>query len=119
MVVLFEFSESPPYCFPRWVCQFTIPPTVHKGSLFSTSSPILVTSCLFDNSHSDRYEVISFTNITFHASLKCASTERALPVTGIAELTVGHHSQCEDRIPVLDGTHDSLSLKWPITTYGS
>ena len=38
--------------------QFIFPPTVHKDSVFSTSSLTLVTSCLFDNSHSDRYEVI-------------------------------------------------------------
>ena len=33
-------------------------PTVHKGSLFSTSSQTPVT-CLFDDSHSERYEVAS------------------------------------------------------------
>ena len=32
---------------------------VYKGSLFTTSSPIL-TSCIFDNSHSNRCEVISW-----------------------------------------------------------
>ena len=37
--------------------QFTFPPTVHKGSLFSTSS-MLVISSLVNNSHSDRDEVI-------------------------------------------------------------
>ena len=34
-----------------------IPPTGHKGSLFSTSLPVLVMSCLFDDSHSDMCEV--------------------------------------------------------------
>ena len=38
--------------------QFTFPSTVHEGSLFSISSPTLI-SCLFDNSHSNRCEVIS------------------------------------------------------------
>ena len=32
---------------------------VNKGSLFPTSLPTLVTSCLFDNSHSDQCEMIS------------------------------------------------------------
>ena len=36
-----------------------IPPTLHKGSLFSTSSQTLVISCLFDYDHSTRYEVKS------------------------------------------------------------
>ena len=31
--------------------QFTFLPAVSEGSLFSTSSPALVLSCLFDNSH--------------------------------------------------------------------
>ena len=35
----------------------SVPPTVNKGSLFSTSSPTLVISCLFDNSHSNRGEI--------------------------------------------------------------
>ena len=30
------------YCFPQWLYHFTVPPTVHKGSNFSTSSPILI-----------------------------------------------------------------------------
>ena len=39
--------------------QFTFPPTVHAGSLFSTSLPALVIGCLFYNNHSDRCEVVS------------------------------------------------------------
>ena len=35
------------------------PPTVHEGSLFSTSSPTFVICCPSDNSHSDRSEEIS------------------------------------------------------------
>ena len=27
------------YCSPQWLYQFTFPPTVYKGSLFSASSP--------------------------------------------------------------------------------
>ena len=39
--------------------QFTFPPAVHKRSLFSTVSLTLVISCLFDDSHPNRCEVIS------------------------------------------------------------
>ena len=45
--------------------QFTFPPTVHKGSLFSTSSSTL-TCYLFDNSHSDRCELISHCGFDLH-----------------------------------------------------
>ena len=43
----------------QFLYQFTFPPTVHEGSLFSTSSPTLLISCLCDNSHSNRCEVVS------------------------------------------------------------
>ena len=39
--------------------QFTFPPTVYEGFLFSTSSPTLVICGSFDGSHSDRQEVTS------------------------------------------------------------
>ena len=35
-----------------------IPPTVHKSSLFSTPSPMLINTYLFDYSHSKESEVI-------------------------------------------------------------
>ena len=37
--------------FSQWIHQFTFPPTVYKGSPFSTSSPTLVICGLFDDSH--------------------------------------------------------------------
>ena len=40
--VHFQFFEEPPHCFPQWLHQSAFPPTVHRGSLFSTSSPALV-----------------------------------------------------------------------------
>ena len=39
----FKFSEEAPFCFPQWTRQFTFPPAVHKGCLFSTPLPTLVT----------------------------------------------------------------------------
>ena len=46
---------------------WTFLPTVHKDSLFFTFSWTLVIACLFDNSHSNRCEVIS------HYGLICIS----------------------------------------------
>ena len=57
--ILNLFKELP-YCFPQWLYQFTFPPTVHEGSLFSTRLPVFVISCLFDKSHSNRCDVISY-----------------------------------------------------------
>ena len=50
--LFFFFFEEPPYCFPPWLHQFIVPPRVQKGLLFFTSSPTLVNSYLFDESHS-------------------------------------------------------------------
>ena len=55
-VFFFRFLHT---YFPQWLHQFTFPPTEYKGSLFSTSSPTFVICRLFDDSHSDRCQVIS------------------------------------------------------------
>ena len=57
---------EPPYCFPQWPYQFISLPPVHKGSPFTRSSPPLVVSSLFDESHSDRCEVISHCGFDVH-----------------------------------------------------
>ena len=38
----FEFYEASPSCFPQWLHPCTFPPTVSKGSFFSTPSPALI-----------------------------------------------------------------------------
>ena len=38
--------------------QFTCPPTVQEGSLFSTPSPAFIVCEFFDDGHSDQGEVI-------------------------------------------------------------
>ena len=55
---IFIYFEKPPYCYPQWLHQFTFPPTLYKGSLFFIFSPTFVICGLFDDSHSDRCEVI-------------------------------------------------------------
>ena len=54
-----QVFEKPLYCFPQWLHQFTLPPTVHENSLFPTSSPTFVICVLFDDCHSDRCEATS------------------------------------------------------------
>ena len=51
--------ENPPYCFPQWLYQFTFLPTVNEDFLFSTWLSVFVIYVLFNDSHYDRYEVIS------------------------------------------------------------
>ena len=58
MVVLFLDFKEAPYCSPQWLCQFTYPPTVQEGSLFSTPSPAFSVCRYFDDGHSDQCEVI-------------------------------------------------------------
>ena len=59
MVVLFVIFWGLSILFPKWLHQIIVPTTVYKRSLFSASSPTLISDCLLDNSHSNRYEVIS------------------------------------------------------------
>ena len=54
--ILFSIVATPIY----------VPTNVYEGSLFSKSSPKLVICGLFDDSHSDRYEVISLCCIVLH-----------------------------------------------------
>ena len=61
-----QFFEEPPYCFPQWLHQFRFPLTVYLGSLLSVFSPTLVISCPFDNSHSNKCEVISHCGSDLH-----------------------------------------------------
>ena len=65
MAVLFLFFEIPLYYFPQWLHQFTFPPTVYVGSLFSTSLSAFAISVLLD-SHSDSREVISCCGLDLH-----------------------------------------------------
>ena len=53
-------------CSPQWLHQLTFPPTMHKCSLFSTSLSVLVSSYLFNNSHSNRCKVISLCGFDLH-----------------------------------------------------
>ena len=79
MVLLFLVFQRPPYCFLQWLHQFTFPPPVHKGSLFSPSPPTFVICVLFSDSHSVRCGVIS------HCSFACISL-----IISYAE----HHFMC-------------------------
>ena len=45
----FQFFKEPLYCSPQWLYQFTFPPTVLEGSLFSTFSPAFTVCRHFDD----------------------------------------------------------------------
>ena len=66
MVFLFLIFEEPPDCSPQWLNRFTLLPTIHEGSLFSTSSPTVAVSCLLDFSHSNKCEVTSHHGFDLH-----------------------------------------------------
>ena len=65
MVELFLiFFVGPPDYFPSWLDKLTFPSVM--GSLFTTSSAAPVTSCLLDDSHSNRWEVITHCGFDLH-----------------------------------------------------
>ena len=68
MEILFLIFKEPLYCFPWWLYQFTFPPTVKEGSLFSTPSPALVICRLFNDGQSDEDEVLPQCGFDFHFS---------------------------------------------------
>lgn len=57
---IFNLLEESPYCFHSectMLYHFTFPPTEHKSSNFSASSPTVVVLCDLDSSH---LEVVSY-----------------------------------------------------------
>ena len=50
----------------QWGHHFTLPPTVSEGFLFPICLPTFTISCLFDDSHSDRFAVISQCDFDLH-----------------------------------------------------
>ena len=63
---IFSFLEKFPYCFPQWLHQSSFPPKIYESSSFSTPSPTFVICILFDDSHSDKCQVISYCGFDFH-----------------------------------------------------
>ena len=69
MIVLFLVSlGNQLHCFPSCLDQVAFPPIVQEDSLFSASSPTFVICRVFDNSLSDRCEVISLCFFYLHFS---------------------------------------------------
>ena len=58
MILFLVFLESP-YHLPKWLNQFTFPPIVQEGSLFSTTSLAFTVCRFFDDEHSELCDVIS------------------------------------------------------------
>ena len=54
----FQFLRNLCDCSPQWLYQFTFPPVVWEGSLFSTPSPAFIAYRFFGDGHSDWCEVI-------------------------------------------------------------
>ena len=62
-----EFLTTAPPGKP-WFYQFTFPPTVQEGFLFSTPSPAFIFYRFFDDGHSDLCEVIPHCGFDLHFS---------------------------------------------------
>ena len=61
-----ELSEELPSHFPQWLHHFTVPPALHKGSNFSSSSTTSVIFHFFDNNHPNRCEDVSHCGFDLH-----------------------------------------------------
>ena len=59
VVTLFLVFEKLQYCSPEWLLEFTFPPAVWEGSLFSTASPAFIVCRPFDDGHPGRCEVVT------------------------------------------------------------
>ena len=68
MVALFLVFYGIYMQFSIVMYQFTFPPIVQEGSLFSTPSPAFIVCMYFDNGHSDWCEVIYDCNFDLHFS---------------------------------------------------
>lgn len=62
----FSVFENSPYCFPYWLNQFTFYPQDTRVPFFSTALPILAISCLLEDGHSRRCEVIPYHDFDLH-----------------------------------------------------
>ena len=65
IVALFLVSSEASVLFSTVAVPVSIPSNSVQGSFFSTSLPMFVICILFDDSHSDRYEVISHCSSDF------------------------------------------------------
>lgn len=74
--------------FSRVAAQFTFPPTVPTGSLSSMFSPTLVTSCLFEDSHSHKCAVSLLLSTVEHAFM-CAPVGRRVHPGAVTCAPVG------------------------------
>ena len=65
---ILSFLRNFPTLLHSGCYQFTFPPTVQEGSLFSTPSPAFIVCRLFDGGHSDPCKVIPHCSLDLHFS---------------------------------------------------
>ena len=64
----FQFFKEYPYRSPKWLCQFTFPPTAQEGSFLTTPPQAFIICRHFDDGHSDQSEVIPHCSFDLHFS---------------------------------------------------
>ena len=63
---IFSFLRNLHSVFHSSSYQFTFPPVVQEGSLFSIPSPAFIVCRVFDDGHSDKCEVVSHCSFYLH-----------------------------------------------------
>ena len=65
----FSFLKEPPYCSPQWLYQYTFPPIIQEGSLFSTPSPAFIVCRYFEDGHSVQCKVTPHCSFFFFLNI--------------------------------------------------
>ena len=65
---IFRFLKESPYYSPWCLYQFTFPPTVLEGALFSTSYPVFIVCRLFADGHTDGCKLKPHCSFDMHFS---------------------------------------------------
>ena len=68
MVAQFLFFKKLSYYSPQWLYQFTFPPTIQEGCVFSTSALTFIICRLFGVGCSEQYEVVPLYSFDLHFS---------------------------------------------------
>ena len=69
LIILYDYvllCKKPSKHLPKWLYYFSLPPEIYQSFCCSIGSSVLGFASVLDFSHSDRYIVVSHSNLQFH-----------------------------------------------------